>query len=91
MTFSFFEFHVGHDAFKKAKPATVGCEELSEEIDAGGNDVIIVGNCADALIGNAKKTIRIDKKKLSTYGLIPAEAQGCLRLIFKQTVLNFLY
>ncbi len=58
---SILECDAGSEAFKHANPAVFVIGRPEEPIDAGGNDVFILGSCSDASIINARKVIRIDK------------------------------
>ncbi len=60
MYFGFTERFAGSDAFKRARPAVLVIGVIDEEIDAGGNDVFLLGSCARARVVNARKVVRID-------------------------------
>jgi uncharacterized protein (DUF362 family) len=56
-----YESFPGPDAFAKANPVVLVIGKVGEKIDANGQDVFLVGSCAQANITNAAKVIRIDK------------------------------
>jgi hypothetical protein len=61
MFFACFELYSGAEALAKAKPAVFVIGKPEEEIDAKGNDVILLGSCAKPKLKNARKVIKIDK------------------------------
>jgi hypothetical protein len=60
MYFGFTERFAGSDAFRKARPAVLVIGVIDGEIDAGGNDVFLLGSCARACVVNARKVVKID-------------------------------
>lgn len=60
MFFGFLERYAGAEAFKKALPAVLVIGKLEEPVNAGGEEVFLIGSCADAQIINARKVTRID-------------------------------
>ena len=56
-----FEKVAGPKAFATAKPVTFVIGQVDEEIDARGEEVFMLGTCADAKIKNAKKITHIKK------------------------------
>ncbi len=56
-----YESFPGPQAFAKAKPVVLVIGKVDEKIDAKGEDVFLLGSCAQAEITNAAKVIRIDK------------------------------
>lgn len=60
MFFGFLERFAGETAFKNARPVVIiiGC--IEEPIDADGEEVFLIGSCANAVIRNAKRITRID-------------------------------
>jgi len=55
------EKYAGAGAFATAKPATFVIGRYEEPIDAGGEEVFLLGSCAKADIRNAKKITHLDK------------------------------
>jgi len=55
------EKFAGPEAFAKAKPVTFVIGQYKDPIDAGGEEVFLLGSCANADIHNAKKVTHIDK------------------------------
>lgn len=60
MYFGFLERFAGPAAFKTANPVVmvIGC--IDDPIDANGQEVFLIGSCANASIVNAKKITKID-------------------------------
>lgn len=55
------EKFAGAGAFATAKPVTFVIGRYEEPVDAGGQEVFLLGSCAKAEISNAKKVTHIDK------------------------------
>jgi uncharacterized protein (DUF362 family) len=55
------EKFAGIEAFASAKPVSFVIGRYEEPIDAKGEEVFLLGSCAQADISNAKKVIHIDK------------------------------
>ncbi len=66
---SVFEMYGGEEAFRNAKPSVLVMGRVEEEIDAGGNDVFLLGSCTSARVVNAKKITKIDKCVMTTSDL----------------------
>jgi uncharacterized protein (DUF362 family) len=60
MFFGFLERYAGPEAFKTADPVVLVIGKVDTPIDAEGHLVFMIGSCAEANIGNAKKVISID-------------------------------
>ncbi len=60
MFFAFQERYAGADAFREGNPAVIVIGKVDETIDAGGDEVFLIGSCADAKILNAKNIVKID-------------------------------
>ena len=57
-----YEVYGGREAFaKQAKPVVFVAGRVDEPIDAAGEEVFLIGKCAQATITNAKKVIRVEK------------------------------
>jgi len=61
MFLGFFEQYAGAEAFARAKPVTFVVGRYAGEVDGGGNEVFLIGSCADANVVNASKITRMDK------------------------------
>lgn len=60
MYMAFHERFAGAEAFKNAKPVIFVIGKVEETIDAAGQEVFMLGSCADASVVNAKKITKID-------------------------------
>lgn len=57
-----YERYAGRETFvSKAKPVVFVAWRVSEPIDAAGEEVFLIGKCAQANVQNARKVIRVDK------------------------------
>ena len=61
MFLSFFEKYGGPEVYKQAKPAILVVGAVDEPLDAGGQEVFLIGSCSRAQVTNAKKVHHIDK------------------------------
>ncbi|MBU2515417.1 DUF362 domain-containing protein [bacterium] len=60
MFFGFQERYAGADAFQSGNSAVIVIGKIDEPIDAAGDEVFLIGTCAEAKVLNAKKIIKID-------------------------------
>jgi len=61
MFLAFFEQYAGAGAFASAKPVSFVVGRYAGEVDGRGNQVFLIGSCAQARVINASKVIRMDK------------------------------
>lgn len=61
MFFACLEKFAGAEAFQKAHPASFVMGNVTQEIDARGGNVYLIGSCAKANLKNARKVIHLDR------------------------------
>ena len=61
MFLSFFDLYAGAEAYRNARPAVLVIGDVTEEIDARGHEVYLIGSCSKAPVVNARKIVKIDK------------------------------
>jgi len=60
MFLAFHERFAGAEAFRKARPVVFVIGKVDDTIDAAGEEVFLLGSCADAKVVNARRITKID-------------------------------